>query len=388
MKLSRKKWIDYYLGGFLLALLRPLVWLLGRCLHRDHTLRVRGTVCIIKLLGGGSLTIAYPALLGLRLAHPNVRLRLVTTPAVHPFAEVLGVFDEIDLIDDASLLRMVSTTLKALVRSFRADTVLDFEVYSRLSTVFTALTCARNRLGFYLEQVFWRRNLHTHLVFFNRYAGSYHFYDGIMRSLGVEVATIGQVRSALAARLSGRSFNLPASEKRKIAIGHGCSELGRERMLSANQWAEVLGRSIHPGEELDLLFLGGSGDSQLAAAIGSALQTCFPRVRIQNRCGQCALDESLATLATCHEFWGIDSALLHFARLLGLRCHSFWGPTDPQTRLRPIPGLQEQVEYVRLPCSPCVHVSEEPPCRGNNQCIAAAVAPGGQDRHTDGIWVI
>ena len=50
---------------------------------------------------------------------------------------------------------------------------------------------------------------------------------------------------------------------------------------------------------------------------------------------------------------------------------SAFGPTDPATRLRPL-GLLERVEYVRLPCSPCIHVNETPPCQGARDCMALA----------------
>ena len=56
------------------------------------------------------------------------------------------------------------------------------------------------------------------------------------------------------------------------------------------------------------------------------------------------LQESLGELAGASGFWGVDSALLHYARILGVRCVSYWGPTDPRTRattVRPggVPGI-------------------------------------------------
>ena len=70
-------------------------------------------------------------------------------------------------------------------------------------------------------------------------------------------------------------------------------------------------------------------------------------------------------------YYGIDSMLLHIARSLGVPTVSAFGPTDPATRLRPL-GLLERVEYVRLPCSPCIHVRETPPCQGARDCMALA----------------
>ena len=79
--------------------------------------------------------------------------------------------------------------------------------------------------------------------------------------------------------------------------------------------------------------------------------------------------QSVGTIAESYEFWGIDSGLLHLARIAGLRCVSFWGPTDPATRLRDTWGIEESIHYRKIACSPCVHTTQEPPCRGDNRCI-------------------
>src|SRR5947207_15161327 len=100
MKLRRKLWIDYYVGGTMHVLLEAFVIALVRLLRRNHDLSRCSTVTIVKLLGGGSLVIAYPMLLALR-RKPAIRtLRLIATPSTAPFAEALGVFDEIVTVRD------------------------------------------------------------------------------------------------------------------------------------------------------------------------------------------------------------------------------------------------------------------------------------------------
>jgi ADP-heptose:LPS heptosyltransferase len=366
VNLRVKQRIDWVAGGILIALLRPAVVLLGRILRRDHALRVGPRVCVFKLVGGGSLVIAYPALLGLRQRYPTAELSLLCTPAVAPFAETLRVFDRLVVIDDSSLLRVLGTAFTAWLRLLGTDTVIDLEVHSRLSTVYSLLTCARNRIGFYLESSFWRRGLHTHLIFFNRFSGSYLFYEKLVELLGAEPATPDACREHLVA-------SLPADEPRSplptICIGHACSDLSRERMLAPAHWAKVLLDNEGDGRPRRFVLLGGGSDREDADRIVAALGAVRPDHTYENRCGELALSRSVAMIAAAEEFWGIDSGLLHYARLLGKRCLSFWGPTHPETLLRPIPGLAEHVFYRRVPCSPCVHIAEAPPCRGNNVCI-------------------
>jgi len=366
VNLRRKQRLDWVAGGVSIALLRPVVLLLGALLRRDHALRVDGRVCVFKLLGGGSLVIAFPALLGLRERYPASELSLLCTPAVAPFARTLRVFDRLIVIDDSSPWRLLATAFSAWCRLLGTDTVIDLEVYSRLSTVFSLLTCARNRLGFFLESAFWRRGLQTHLIFFNRFSGSYLFYEKMVELLGARPASTEACREHLLAGLPAR----PAGEHvPTVCVGSACSDMGRERMLAPGHWLRILAENQPAGAVYRFVFLGGGSDREDVERILAALRGALPDQRFENRCGELSLDESLAVLAGADEFWGIDSGLLHYARLLRKRCLSFWGPTHPDTRLRPIEGLDERVVYRKVPCSPCIHLAEEPPCRGNNVCI-------------------
>jgi ADP-heptose:LPS heptosyltransferase len=366
VNLRTKQRLDWVIGGVLIAVLRPLVFVLGRLLRRDHGLHVGRRICLFKLLGGGSLVIAFPGLLGLRNRHPDSELSLLCTPAVAPFAETLRVFDRLIVIDDRGVLPLLRSGFRAWRELLGADTVVDLEVYSRLSTVFTLLTCARNRLGFYLESAFWRQGLHTHLIFFNRFSGSYLFYEKLMELLGAKPASIEECRRHL---LAGLPEPPARADAPTVCIGGACSEMGRERMLAPEHWRKVLLEHEREGERRRFVFLGAASDRVDGERILSVLREAAPRHAYENLCGELTLAGSLSVLAGADAFWGIDSGLLHYARLLGVPSLSFWGPTHPDTRLKPVPGLDESVSYRKVPCSPCIHLAEQPPCRGNNVCI-------------------
>jgi len=325
------------------------------------------------MLGGGSLVIALPALLGLRRAFPNLRLSLVTTVEVANFGRSLGLFDEVVTIDPRSVASLSLSSTRALFRSLGADVILDFEVYSKLTSVFSALTGARNRLGFYLESVLWRRPIQTHLVYFNRSAPAHLFYERMVGLLGPAPASWEMCRDHVLGALGIE----PARERQDLVIGVGCSSLARERMLDADQWLEVISRRLagEPGLSAQtLLFLGGPEDTALAETIARRLRESGRFADVRNLCGALPLSESLTYLAGASEFWGIDSALLHYARLFGARCVSFWGPTSPSCLLKPLP-IAEEVHYTAIACSPCVHVAESPPCEGRNLCMTSLLRP-------------
>lgn len=379
MDLRTQRRIDSYFGRIGIAVLRPPAQLLGFLLRRDHELSVKNEMVWIKMLGGGSLLLAMPMLVGFRRAYPRLKMVLVTTSAVKPFAELLGVFDEYRVIDERGLGPLLKSSAAVLAKTVRADCIVDLEVHSRLTTVFTTLTMARNRVGFWLEDIFWRRGLASHLVFFNRSSGSYHFYDRIGDLFGVTVGSREDCREALAMTCGVRGSQVDT--RGQVAIGFACSDLGQERMLTASQWVRVFRENLQL-EHRSFVLLGGPNDRAAGQAIIDAVRTELPGLNIRNACGELTLRQSVQVLFESTEFWGIDSSLLHLARIAGLRCVSYWGPTDPATRLRDTWGLDETAHYRKIACSPCVHTSEEPPCRGDNRCIhglfdSAATSPVG-----------
>lgn len=365
MRLRTQRTLDNYVGRLGIAVLRPLAMLLGVLLRRDHELRVGDEVVWIKMLGGGSLLLAMPILLGFRRGHPNTRMVLITTPGVKPFAELMGVFDEYRVIDNRSVGRMLRSGITTLARTMRADCIVDLEVHSRLTTVLTTLTMARNRVSFWLEDIFWRRGLSSHLVFFNRASGSFHFYDRLGDLFGVAVADRRTCRAALVGACS--IDDAVPVRPGQVCIGFACSDLAHERMLTPELWVHVFRANLRP-EHRTFVLLGARQDRALGEDIITALRREFGHLEFRNACGERTLSESAAMIFEAPEFWGIDSGLLHVARLAGRRCVSYWGPTAPSTLLRP-GELDEVVHYRKIACSPCVHTSEEAPCRGDNRCI-------------------
>jgi ADP-heptose:LPS heptosyltransferase len=366
MNLQKKRSIDFFLGGTLMLLLRPLVRLLGRWLGRNHEPTVADKVVFVKMLGGGSLIIALPTILGLRKKYPSARFLLVTTPSVRAFAELTGLFDEIVLINDASAISILRTGIAAVLRCLRVDTVIDLEVYSRMTSLFSLATLARNRIGFYFEDIFFRKFLYTHLVFFNRFSPVHIFYEEIGHLLGAPPASAAESQAHLRQRIpeteAGRDEDV-------ICIGQGCSDFGRERMLTPDQWATLLDLHRKSHGKSAFVFIGGPGDRELAERTIRIARERGLDHGLTNRCGELSLLASAREIRSAGRYWGIDSGLLHIARRLGVPCLSYWGPTAPHTRLQEIPGLEEEVVYRPIPCSPCIHVADTPPCAGNNVCM-------------------
>ncbi len=388
MNLRFKLLLDYYFGGFLHAVLRIPTILLGKLLRRDHDLSRCREIAILKLLGGGSLVIAYPALLALRRLPNLEKLTLITTPAIAPFGELLGTFDEIVVVrDDRGLLTLAADSVRAFRKFFRYDAVIDLEIHSRLTTVFALLTAARNRIGFFTNISFWRRHLNTHLLFCNITNGIYDFYDQLAALFDTSPVDVVECEREFRRHLGEYGFE---GGRFRVAIAPACSGLSRERMLRREEWVEVVARRIAQREtaKVELHLLGAPADRAEIEQMKALLEERFPGcAAIRNHAGKTSLRESVRILAAMDEVLCIDSALLHFSRLLGRRTVSFWGPTDPRTLMRPNLRDLDEVHYVKIPCSPCVHMSHQPPCKGQNICMRLAVDPAAPVPHNQP-WVL
>jgi len=388
MQLRTKLIADYYLGGLLHVVLKPAAIVLGKVLRRTHTLSPCGTITVVKMLGGGSLAIAYPAFLALKRLPGLKKLQIVTTPAIQPFAKTLGIFDEILVIRDDNPLSLFADSFAALRRLFLSDSVVDLEIYSRLTTVFSLLTCAKNRVGFYTDRSFWRRRISSHLLFCNFSNGIYHSYDQIASLFGATLPDSNDCRSTFRATVSAP--DRPQDEICRIAVAPCCSDLSPERMLHNDEWSKIIRIRIARMEnagEVQVHLLGGRKDRGYLEELKATLESAIPEAPVINHSGEFSLEESIRFLTSAKVLLCIDSALLHFARLVGVPTVSFWGPTDPRTLLRPWPGSADEIYYRKLTCSPCVHLAQQPPCGGNNLCMRLAADP---DRPGDlnPVWVI
>ena len=363
-----KRRIDYWVGGTLLLLLFPLVRLLALILRRDHSLEHRRGCVVIKLVGAGSLFLAMPSLQAIRAKISRWSL----LPGRHAAGGALRAVVRMVrcLLDHrrySSLYRLVTSSLRVLWNAARnTDHLIDLEVHSRLTTVFSLLTTVRNRIGFVDEIVFWRRGFYTHTTWFNTHGPAYAFYDLLAQWFGIERVEVSDFHAAFRAQV--RDVTLPGGLElpaRYVAIGHACSDFGKERQLRPEEWGRVLRPLALLG--CQFVFLGGAVDAALADVVIATLGSG------RNLCGQLTLMQSARVIAGATGFYGIDLLLLHLARALDRETTSFWGPTDPASRLRP-GRVPERVNFARMPCSPCIHINETPPCQGRRDCMAQAIS--------------
>lgn len=361
MQLQLKQRIDNLIGGALVALHVVPVRLAGKLLRIDHSLKKDpDNIIVIKMLGLGSLVLSGDALLALKKKYPQAKLILIGGNALKGNADIMGLFDSVWIIDDSSFLKMLTSAFNIVFKCLRLRNkwCFDFEVYSRLTTIFSLYTFSTNRFGFEFEKVNFRNYLNTHNTYFNQFIPSEENYNHMAESAGAVV---------------DERYYLPATTSNRkpeyIVINNTCSDLSIQRKLEPEQLTGTI-KLLLTNTQYKIALAGAPADKAANEKILKILNDASPRV--ENWAGVFSFNEYTNKLAGhTAALLTIDSAPLHIAARLKVPLLAVWGPTQPQSLapnwLRSSPLYREI--NLAVHCSPCVHQTKELPCKGNNFCI-------------------
>jgi ADP-heptose:LPS heptosyltransferase len=359
MNLKLKQFIDVYIGRVLLGVNLVLVRGLGLLLRRNHSIdKHPENIVVIKILGLGSIIMASDAIHSMKLHFPNTRFTLLCGKGVAKGIEPLELFDEIICIDDKNVFSMLKSTAKFMVKalSMKKLWVVDLEVYSILTTILSAWTCAKNRFGFQLDKTNFRNYLNTHNTYFNQFVRVDINYRKLAESMGVK--NFKQF-------LFPQKFMSSDSSRNWIIINNTCSELGGHlRKLPDSKLTQIC-NFITTQTSYNIALVGAPIDN---ADIDDFIQlNKLDTNRVKNVAGKLTFDEYYNFLGTKGRLMlSIDSAPLHIAIKLKLPVISFWGPISPVHRIEDT----QYTYFLNKPCSPCIHHTEQIPCGGNNTCMS------------------
>lgn len=367
MKVRAKQIIDGILGGILvffnLLLARPL----GLLLRRDHTLRREpDTIIVIKMLGLGSLLLASDAIFSLKKKYPKTKLVLICGKGVAPGIVPTGLFDEVWATDDKNIFVLAQSSLQILFKTWQLKNkwVVDFEVYSKLTTIYSLWTFAINRFGFQLQKVHFRNFLNTHNSYFNQFSLVQNNYNNLVKMMGVDEFTeyVIPVKDG-----KGRQYE---ADKPYIAINNTCSDLSYMRKMIPAVLQQVC-KHILEKTPYHIAFTGAPSDKQ---ENDEFIQTYLSQYgdKVINIAGQYGFEAYYRFLHNeCALMLTVDSAPLYIALKTGLPTVSVWGPTDPGHRFTPDTwdSERQKVHYLTPHCSPCLHHTTVLPCGGDNFCM-------------------
>lgn len=368
MRISKKQLVDKYLGYPLIAVLLPVTRLLGMVLNRNHKLDAPPkNILFIKILGLGSLVVALDSISAIKKKYPDARFILLTDSVIAEGIQPFNIFDEIWTIDSKTFLRVVSCSIKYLFKSWKLSGlwVIDLEVYSKLTTLFSLFTLAINRFGFQLIPVYFRKYINTHNIYFNQFLCLEDNYISMCEAATNEKKTDYPKQSIYTEKRENEAG------KPYIALNNTCSDLAPVRKMTDDTLLGICAWLID-NTQYQIALLGAPSDQQTNEHFIINKLTPSQRKRVINYAENKSFKNYYDFLYREVAFIvSVDSAPLHIAKKLGLPGISLWGPTNPGSYLKIHEHEKHRhlFHYLDIPCSPCVHHTTSPLCGGNNTCM-------------------
>lgn len=371
MRFSNKLLIDHYLGRiFILSLYLP-TRLLGIILQRNHSLKEEPRrIVFLKFVGMGSVSRASFILAGIRKKWPQCEIVFCSFAECSQLVRLYPCVDRVIRIRDTSLTELVIDTLKAIVSlwSLRRTWVIDLEVHSKYSTLFSLLSAARNRIGYSNVASRFRRGLYTHAIYWNLCRHVDASYAALATLLDIpndRTPIPPRTRTDSDRQLARVLAEAGIGEKcRLVGVNPNAGQLSQLRRWPIENFAHALcALPQDPGTAV--VWIGSPSDR-------TYVSSAEPLLRMQNRtlvnlAGRLDFEMLICLIRRLSLLVTNDSGPLHLADALGIQTVSIWGPTRPD--IYGPRGSRHRYVYTEIFCSPCLHLAEEPPCGGDNQCL-------------------
>lgn len=318
-------------------------------------------ILVSKFFGMGSIILSFPLLKGLRDAYPESEITYLTFRSNVTILNLLDISIRVELIDDRTLLSLLLSTVKLIVRNIVSpyDLMIDLEFYSKYATIVSFFSLARTKVGFYYPAL-WRKLLYNAPVYFNFSKHILDIYGMVGQRAGVAYYSkafppIKIPDSAVEA--IEEYFQFTKHREVRIGINVNASDLCYGRRWSKEKFAELIG-SLSQTENCTIFLIGSRSEAEYTKECYDMIPTDL-RKNVYDVAGRFTILEFLAFLRSLDLFITNDSGPLHMAFLVGTPSISIWGPGDPRM-YGPI-GENHSFLYKDYPCSPCMYIYRTDP---------------------------
>ena len=381
MKVETQRLIDRTVGTFICRIF-SIYYQFFKKKPRPNATR---NILIILLSEMGALVLGYPMFQRLKKKFPAASLHIMVFEKNREVVELLGIFplENIITINDRSMPVFVKSALNALadMRRLKIDTVIDCELFSRISSIFSFLSGAAIRVGFHphTQEGLYRGNFLNRPVLYNP-------YHHISRQFLTLVDAIDSTTDPKAKRMiTEAKLEIPA-----IKFAPDEIEEAKKRLL--DKAPGIKGQKIvllYPGGGLlpirawPLDYYCGLAEELLkhgyaVCIIGLAedknvARTILSHTQSENCVDLTGYTQTIRELMLIFHFSSLlitnDGGPGHFAAMTPIATMIFYGPETPLL-YGPIDEKALNL-FLGLSCSPCVtaYNHRNSPCDGDNQCL-------------------
>jgi len=364
--------IDQAVGTTLCTVLSLFHWFKRRLFPARQ--REVASIAVLKFFGMGSIILATPLLDAIRKKYPGARIYFVTFAVNQPLLRCVDNVDEILTIRPDNFLLFARDVVSQLIylRTRKVDMVFDLEFFARFSMIFSYLTGAPYRVGYYTK-TFWRGNLLTHPTYFNAYKHITEIFMALGQSVGAEPAElplkprlhIEQVhRDQIRNLLSQKGLD---GDKPLVVVNVNASDRCLEGRWPAERFAGLMDHMV---EKFGIRpVLTGTADEE--GYIRHVVSMMRDPGRTISLAGKLDFGGLAGLLAEAQLVITNDTGPLHLSAVLNTPVMAFYGPDTP-VRYGPLVD-SKKIFYANLYCSPCLNVynAKMSECRGANICMQA-----------------
>ncbi len=342
-------------------------------------------ILIILLSEMGSLVLAHPMFARLKQQYPDASLHIMLFRKNREVLDLLGVIPEENVltIDDRSLIEFATDSLNAIqkMRALKFDVVIDCELFSRVSSIFSYLSGAPVRVGFHphTQEGLYRGSFINRPVLYNPYR---HLSQQLLTMVSaIDSHTVPTSKEAPVADVSNPPMlAFPEKELQRVAaqLYADFPSTKNRKLVLVYPSGGILPIRAWPLENYLQLCNGLLGDGYAVGVIGLKDDKPLAQTLVEHCQSEYCVNLAGYTKTVRHLLAIFHRASLlitndggpgQFAALTPIPSLIFFGPETPQ--LYSSLSKNAQYFYSSLSCSPCLtaYNHRSSPCDGDNQCL-------------------
>lgn len=309
----------------------------------------------IRLSALGDICMTLPVIDSFCRAYPDVELTLLTSKPGAAITKAVLHLDNLQIVainkKDYSGL-MGANRLYKEMRAYHFDAIAD--LHDVLRTKWTAL---RFRIAGYPVSVIDKgrgdkKKLVSHKIE-SQLTSGIERYKKVFTDLGFDFEVNYQ----------GSEHRLDSTAK-LLSIGIAPFAQHQGKIYPLDKMQEVVNRLVEARPDLHIYLFGGPEDQAQLQPWADA----HPE-QVTNVAGKQTFAEDLALMSGLRLMVSMDSANMHLASLVGLRCLSIWGATHIHAGFLGYGQQKDDVIDLSLPCRPCSIYGNKACKYGDYRCL-------------------
>jgi lipopolysaccharide heptosyltransferase II len=347
-------------------------------------------ILVILLSEMGSLVLASPMFERLKRNHPGASLYALVFSQNQEVLSLLDAMPEARIfsIRNSSLAHLAADSLRALsaIRAEGIDTVIDCELFSRISSLCSFLSGATARVGFHrhTQEGLYRGDFINRPVLYNPYLHIAHQFINLAEALGAQGYPL--VKRPVTEPLAPPRCAISRAEIEAISLRLAADfpHLGAKKLVLVYPGGGLLPIRAWPLTSFYELVDGFTCEGYAVGIIGMMRDKEIAQ-KILTRCGGANCLDLTGYTRTVRELVILlhlscllvtnDGGPCHFASMTPIPSITLFGPETPAL-YGPL-GANAEVFFTGISCAPCVtaYNHRRSPCNGDNVCLKL-VKPG------------